>query len=82
MIDLLKRSGRGHHPALVEKILAALTAPALRQPERVERAFGQAVARLVGIIVAMQQAVDGLESALNCEFTGQPPASGDSALGP
>ncbi|MFI2478820.1 IS110 family transposase [Nocardia xishanensis] len=74
LIGLLKQCGRGHHPTLVEKILATLNAPALRQPIRVEHVLGHAVTGLIGVLVAMQQAVDGLEAELDREFSAHPQA--------
>lgn len=75
VVALLKRSGRGNHPALVEQILADLHTPALRQPPRVEQALGHTVAGLIGIVVAMGQAVDDLETELAREFDQHPQAA-------
>ncbi|MCV7153932.1 IS110 family transposase [Mycolicibacterium pyrenivorans] len=74
VVALLKKSGRGNHPALVEQILADLRAPALRQPARVEDAYGHAVAGLIGTVVALQQAVDNLETEMGREFDTHPQA--------
>jgi hypothetical protein len=68
VVTLLQRSGRGNHPALVEQILTDLHTPALRQPPRVEQALDHTVAGLIAIVVAMQQAVDDLETELAREF--------------
>lgn len=48
--------------------MADLRVPALRQPERVEAAYGQAVAALVDTIAAMQAGIASLETAMNAEF--------------
>ena len=74
LVTLLQRSGRGNHPALAEQILTDLHTPALRQPPRVETALGHTVAGLIGIVVAMQQAVDDLEAELAREFDQHPQA--------
>lgn len=71
---LLKKSGRGNHPALVDQILADLRAPALRQPPRVEDAYGHAVRGLIGNVVASQRAVDNLEAVMGLEFDAHPQA--------
>jgi len=68
IVSLLRRSGRGNRPGLAERIMAELRAPALRQPERVEAAFGQAVAALVDTVTAMQAGIASLETAMNTEF--------------
>ncbi|AFM19027.1 transposase [Mycolicibacterium chubuense NBB4] len=70
--SLLRRSGRGNHPVLAERILTALRTPALRQPTCVEMAYGHVVQGLVGSVVAMRAAVDELEKALMCEFDQHP----------
>jgi transposase len=75
LVALLKRSGRGNHPALVEQILADLRAPALRQPERVEKAYGHTVRGLIDVIVAMQHAAKDLEAELDREFDTHPQAA-------
>jgi transposase len=75
VIGLMQRSGRGNHPALVEQILTDLHAPALRQPPRVEQALGHTVAGLITIVVAMQRAVDDLETELAREFDQHPQAA-------
>jgi transposase len=74
VVTLLQRSGRGNHPTLVEQILTDLHTPALRQPPQVEEALGHTVAGLVGIVVAMQRAVDDLETELAREFDQHPQA--------
>jgi transposase len=45
---------------------------ALRQPPQVEQALGHTVVGLVGIVVAMQRAVDDLELELAREFDQHP----------
>lgn len=68
IVALLRRSGRGNRPGLAEQIMADLRAPALRQPERVEAAYGQAVAALVVTVAAMQAGIASLDTAMNAEF--------------
>jgi len=68
IVSLLRRSGRGNRPGLAERIMAEFRAPALRQPERVEAAFGQAVAALVDTVTAMQAGIAKLETTMNAEF--------------
>jgi transposase len=75
LVALLQRAGRGNHPMLVEQILADLRTPALRQPERVEAALGATVSGLLGVIAAMQAAVDELETRLADEFDTHPQAA-------
>jgi transposase len=75
LVTLLRRAGRGNHPALVEQILADLRTPALRQSARIEDAYGNTVGGLIGIVVAQQQAVDQLEAALGQEFDTHPQAA-------
>ena len=70
--NLLRRSGRGNHPVLAERILNDLRTPALRQPTCVEVAYGHTVQGLVGTVVAMRAAVTELEKALFCEFDQHP----------
>jgi transposase len=70
--SLLRRSGRGNHPVLAERILTELRTPALRQPTCVEVAYGHTVQGLVGTVAAMRVAVDELEKALLCEFDKHP----------
>ena len=72
VVTLLQRSGRGNHPTLVEQILTDLRTAALRQPPQVEQALGHTVVGLVGIVVAMQRAVDDLELELAREFDQHP----------
>jgi transposase len=72
VVTLLQRSGRGNHPTLVEQILTDLHTAALRQPPQVEQALGHTVVGLVGIVVAMQRAVDDLELELAREFDQHP----------
>lgn len=69
---LLRRSGRGDHPVLAERILTELTVSTLRQPPCVEEAYGHTVRGLVGAVVAMRTAVADLEKALACEFDQHP----------
>jgi transposase len=69
---LLRRSGRGDQPVLAERILTELKVSALRQPPRVEAAYGHTVRGLVGAVVAMRTAVDELEKGLACEFDQHP----------
>jgi transposase len=75
LVGLLQRAGRGNHPGLVDQILADLHTPALRQPERVEAALGATVTGLLGIVAAMQAAVDELETRLADEFDTHPQAA-------
>ena len=72
VVALLRRCGRRNDPALVEQILAALHTPVLRQSAPVEEALGQTAAGLLGIIVAMQSAVEQLEQALATAFDDHP----------
>lgn len=74
VVTLVRKSGRGNHPALVDQILADLRAEALRQPIRVEDAYGHAVTGLIGTVVAAQQAVDALEVEMAREFDAHPQA--------
>ncbi|MBO1766700.1 IS110 family transposase [Allobranchiibius sp. GilTou38] len=68
LVALLHRCGRRNDPALVDRVLAELTAPSLGQPAAVEAALGLTVAGLVQVITAMQGAVASLEDALAAEF--------------
>ncbi len=68
VVTLLRRCGRGNQPGLAESIVAALHAPALRQPGRVEAGFGHAVAALLAVITTMQAGVDDLQAAMTAEF--------------
>ncbi len=68
VVSLLRRSGRGDRPGLADRIVAQLRAPALRQPERVEVAYGEAVAALVKIIAVMQTGIATLEASMAAEF--------------
>lgn len=68
VIVLLRRSGRRNDPALVEKILTELRAPALRQPPGVEAAHALTVTGLLKITEAMRDTVNQLEAALAAEF--------------
>jgi transposase len=74
LVTLLRRAGRGNHPALVEQILADLPAPALRQPERVEAALGTTASGLLATIGSMQAALANLETELAREFDTHPQA--------
>jgi transposase len=69
---LLRRAGRRNDPALVAQILTDLTTPALRQAAPVEAALGATVHGLIGVVTAMQTAVDELEAALAAEFDQHP----------
>jgi len=68
IVALLRRSGRGNRPGLAERIMADLREPALRQPSRVEAAYGEAVGALVDSIAAMQAGIARLETTLKAEF--------------
>jgi len=72
VVALLHRCGRRNDPGLVEQILTALKTPALRQSAPVEAALGQTTTGLLAIIVAMQSAVEQLETALTAEFDRHP----------
>ncbi len=72
LVTLLHRCGRRNDAALVEQILTDLKTPALRQPAPVEAALGQTVTGLLGVITAMQTAVEQLEQALTAEFEQHP----------
>jgi len=74
VLSLLKQCGRRNDPAVVEQILNDLTAPALRQPARIESALAAAVAGLLNIVVSMQNAVEHLEAQLAAEFDTHPQA--------
>lgn len=65
---LLRKSGRGNRAGLAEKILADLTADALRQAPPVEHALGQVAAGLVSIISTMETVIANLEDAMAVEF--------------
>lgn len=66
---LLHRCGRRNDPPLVDKILADLKGPALRQPAAVEQAMGVAAKTLIDILVQMHAAVAGLNAALEEAFS-------------
>ncbi len=68
IVALLRRSGRGNRPGLAERIMADLREPALRQPNRVEAAYGEAVGALVDSIAAMQAGIARLETTLKAGF--------------
>ena len=68
VVSLLRRSGRGDRPGLAEKIVADLRSDALRQPERVEQAYGVAVTELVAVIATMQTGIAKLEKSMSSEF--------------
>lgn len=72
LVALLHRCGRRNDPALVERILSDLRTPALRQAPSVEQALGRTVVGLVGIVAAMESAVEELEAALSEEFERHP----------
>ena len=68
IVVLLRRSGRGDRPGLADRIMAELRDPTLRQPGRVEAAYGVAVEALVANIVVMQAGIAGLQVAMTVEF--------------
>ena len=72
LVTLLHRCGRRNDAGLVEQILTELKTPALRQPGPVEAALGQTVTGLLGVVTAMQSAVEQLEQALAVEFDRHP----------
>lgn len=72
VVALLRRCGRRNDTALVEQILADLNTPGLRQSLPVEAALGHTVLGLLGVITAMQTAVEQLEQALAVEFDKHP----------
>jgi transposase len=72
LVALLQRCGRRNDPALVEQILGDLRTPALRQAPSVEQALGRTVEGLIGIVTAMQSAVEELEAALAEQFERHP----------
>ena len=74
IVALLRRSGRGDRPGLADRIMAQLRQPALRQPERVEAAYGDAVAGLLNTIAVMQAGIARLETAMTAEFDRHPDA--------
>lgn len=74
-VAILHRCGRRNDPGLADRILADLRAPALRQPPRVEAAFGVTVVGMVAVVVAMRSAVDQLEAELAAAFDAHPLAS-------
>jgi len=69
VVALLHRCGRRNDPPLVDKILADLKGPALRQPAAVEQAMGVAAKTLIDILVQMHAAVAGLNAALEEAFS-------------
>ncbi|HET8561152.1 MAG TPA: IS110 family transposase [Marmoricola sp.] len=69
VVALLHRCGRRNDPDLVDRILSALTAPALRQPAPVEKAMGLAAKSLIDILTQMHAAVGLLNDALTEEFS-------------
>lgn len=75
LVTLLRRSGRGNHPALIDQLLTDLRTPALRQPARVEAALGATALGLLSIIAGMQRAVENLEAELAGEFDIHPQAA-------
>ncbi len=72
VVSLLHRCGRRNDPSLVEHILTALRAPALRQPAAVEAALGISARTLLTILAAQQAAVETLEKALAEQFDAHP----------
>jgi transposase len=72
IVAILYRCGRRNDPRLVEQILTDLTAPALRQPARVEAALSLTVQGLLAIVASMREAVSDLEAELDREFQAHP----------
>jgi transposase len=72
VVTLLHRCGRRNDAALVEHIVGALTAPALRQPVAVEAALGVSARTLLTVLGAQQAAVETLEEALSERFAAHP----------
>lgn len=72
VVAALNRCGRRNDPVFVDKVLVELKAPALRQPEAVENAFGKTVEGQLRIVTQMRSAVDDLEVALALEFDAHP----------
>jgi len=75
VVALLHRCGRRNDPSLVEHILTALKAPALRQPAEVEAALGVSAQTLLTVLAAQQAAVETLEKALGERFDAHPLAA-------
>lgn len=72
IVAALNRCGRRNDPAVVDKILTELKAPALRQPLAVENALGKTVQGQLRIIGQMRAAVDELQAELAREFDTHP----------
>lgn len=72
VVAALNRCGRRNDPAFVDKVLAELRAPALRQPPAVENALGKTVEGQLRIVNQMRAAVDDLEAELVREFDSHP----------
>ncbi len=72
LITVLHRCRRRNDPPLVQRVLADLHTPALRQPAAVEAAYGVTAQTMIAIVVAMQTAVEQLEQALAVEFDRHP----------
>ncbi len=70
----MHKVGRRNDPGLAEQIIDALRAPALAQPDAVERSLGVAVAGLVAIARVMVATVDALEKHLGDVFGAHPAA--------
>ena len=75
VVALLHLFGRPNDPSLVEHIVTALTAPALRQPPSVEAALGVSCQGLLSVLAAQQAAVETLEKALGEQFDAHPLAT-------
>lgn len=74
VVAVLHKVGRRNDPGLAEQIIDALRAPALAQPDAVERSLGVAVAGLVAIARVMVATVDALEKHLGDVFGAHPAA--------
>ena len=75
VVALLRTCGRRNDGALVERVVAALGTPALRQPPRVEAALGLTTQTLLAVIAAQQAAVESLAAALAEVFDAHPLAA-------
>jgi transposase len=71
---LLRDCGRGDRAGLAERIVAGLTADALRQPAAVEHAYAVTTVGLIAVVAQMAQAISELETALAVEFNRHPQA--------
>lgn len=72
VVAALNRCGRRNDSAFVDRILAELKAPALRQPPAVENALGKTVEGQLRIVNQMRAAVKDLEAELAREFDSHP----------